>query len=81
MTTRTRLFLRLIIIIALLPVIGWATITTLLPVYLQHSLLPSLAARAGIDNFHTRYLLSILPRPAQALPSDRKNPLTLPFLS
>lgn len=56
MTTRTRLFLRLIIIIALLPVIGWATITTLLPVYLQHSLLPSLAARAGIDNFHTRYL-------------------------
>ncbi|MBU4264032.1 MAG: YdbH domain-containing protein [Proteobacteria bacterium] len=56
MTTRTRIFLRRIIIIALLPVIGWAAITTLLPVYLQHSLLPSLAARAGIDSFHVQHL-------------------------
>lgn len=56
MTTKTRFALRLIIIIALLPVIGWAAITALLPVYLQHALLPALAARAGIDNFHARHL-------------------------
>lgn len=56
MTTKTRLLLRLIIIIALLPVILYAAITTLLPVYLRHSLLPALAARAGIDNFHARHL-------------------------
>ncbi len=56
MTTRTSSVLRLIISIALLPVIFWALITTLLPVYLQHSLLPALAARAGIDSLQTRYL-------------------------
>jgi len=56
MTTRTRSLLRLTISIALLPVIFWALITTLLPVYLQYSLLPALAARAGIDRLQTRYL-------------------------
>jgi hypothetical protein len=56
MTPKTRFLLRLIIIIALLPVIGWAAITTLLPVYLQYFLLPALAARADIDNFHARRL-------------------------
>jgi hypothetical protein len=56
MTTKTRFSLRLIIIIAFLPVIGWAAITALLPVYLQHSLLPALAAKAGINNLHVRHL-------------------------
>ncbi|MFZ5770420.1 MAG: intermembrane phospholipid transport protein YdbH family protein [Thermodesulfobacteriota bacterium] len=56
MTTRTRLFRRLLIIIALLPLICWMAGTTLLPVYLRHSLLPALSARAGIDNMHVSHL-------------------------
>ena len=56
MTTKTRVFLRLTIIIALLPLMGWTVITTLLPGYLHYSLLPALAARAGIENFHVRHL-------------------------
>ncbi|RJX34600.1 MAG: hypothetical protein C4531_03660 [Desulfurivibrio sp.] len=56
MTTRTRLLRRLIIIIALLPLICWMAGATLLPVYLRHSLLPALAARAGLVSFQVNYL-------------------------
>ena len=56
MKTKTRFLLRLIILILLLPLILWSAITTVLPVYLEKSLLPSLTANAGIDNFHVHSL-------------------------
>ena len=56
MTTKTRFFLRLLIIIALLPILGWTVITVLLPGYLHYSLLPALAVRAGIENLQVRHL-------------------------
>ncbi len=46
-----KIILRIVITLILLITTGWAALTILLPIYLQTSLMPELAANAGIDNF------------------------------
>ncbi len=47
-----RLISRIIITLACLLTAGWIALTTLLPLYLQKSLLPAFAEKAGIEEFH-----------------------------
>lgn len=46
-----KIILRIVITLVLLIITGWTALTALLPIYLQTSLLPDLAVKAGIENF------------------------------